>query len=198
MARMVLERRGSQIKAHRNTSKAFEGLKMIVIFKIRRELLGTVQRDLSRPHRFAWERVGFLSGPVGPLEREGVVILAHAYHPIDDDDYIESDEAAAMMGSVAIRKALQFAHSNQTSMFHVHRHDHLGRPSFSNLDLRENAKFMPDFSNVCPEFPHGALVLSMNSFAGICWHPDILTPISITEVIVVGAPMEVISHGTFR
>ena len=171
---------------------------MTIIFKIPRELQIAVHRDLSRPHRFAWERVGFLSGRIGPLEWEGVVILAHGYHPVDDNDYIESEEASAMMGSAAIRKALQFAHSNQTSMFHVHRHVHLGKPWFSDLDLHESAKFVPDFWNVCPKLPHGALVLSMNSSAGMCWHPDDLAPLPITEVIVVGAPMEVISHATIR
>lgn len=44
------------------------------------------------------------------------------------------------------------------SMVHVHLQEHRGRPGFSRTDLSENALFVPDFWNVQPNLPHGAVV----------------------------------------
>ncbi len=168
---------------------------MKIILKITRNLLEIVQQDLSRPHLFALERVGFLSGRVGTWGEAGLVIPIHGYQPIADADYQEDDSVGAMMASPAIRKALQFAYTHKVAMFHVHRHEHRGRPAFSCVDLRENAKFIPDFWHVCPSHPHGALLLSLDSALGMCWCPTLTSPIPITEIVIVGAPMEVLSHG---
>ncbi len=168
---------------------------MNVIVKMPRKLLDDVHQDLSRPHSFTLERVGFLSGRVGQWDGEGLVVLLHAYHLVADEDYEENNTVGAMMASSAIRKAMQFAYRNQVAMFHVHRHDHRGRPMFSRVDLQENAKFIPDFWHVCSSHPHGALLLSLDSMSGLCWCPSIAKPVPITEVVIVGAPMEVFTHG---
>ena len=42
---------------------------------------------------------------------------------------------------------------------------------FSHLDVRENARCVPDFWKVSPAMPHGALVLSFNAAAGQVWCP---------------------------
>ena len=149
---------------------------------------------MARLHRFASERVGFLACRPGALGHDEVVILAQSFHPIADDDYVESDSVGAMMGSAAIRKALQISYSDRMSMFHVHIHEHVGQPGFSPVDLRESAVFVPDFWHVCPSHPHGALVLSKDSARGLCWYPGIRHPLPIGEIVVVGAPMEVISY----
>jgi hypothetical protein len=167
---------------------------MNVVFRISRDLLRIVQRDLARPHLFASERVGFLACRPGALGHDEVLILAESFHSIADDDYVESKLVGAMMGSAAIRKALQIAYSDRMSMFHIHMHEHFGRPSFSSVDLRESAVFVPDFWHVCPSHPHGALVLSKDSAAGLCWYPGARHPLPIGEIVIVGAPMEVISN----
>lgn len=167
---------------------------MKIVIKMLRNLIEVVQQDLSRPHPFSLERVGFLSGRVGTWSEDGLVILLHGYHPVADEDYEENDSVGAMMASSAIRKALQFAHTNTSAMFHVHRHDHRGRPAFSHIDLRENSKFVPDFWHVCPNYPHGALLLSLDSAFGMCWCPTLASPIPIAEVVIVGAPMGVLVH----
>ena len=97
---------------------------MNVVFRISRDLLRIVQRDLARPHLFASERVGFLACRPGALGHDEVLILAEIFHSIADDDYVESKLVGAMMGSAAIRKALQIAYSDRMSMFHVHMHEH--------------------------------------------------------------------------
>jgi hypothetical protein len=117
------------------------------------------------------------------------VILAHDYRPVEDADYVPDDRVGAMMGPAAIRKAMQFAYNNQAGMFHVHMHDHFVKPSFSKTDLAETAKFVPDFWNVQPQMPHGALVLSRNSLCGLCWYPQLPEPINVTDMLVVGAPL---------
>lgn len=164
---------------------------MMVAFKISEGLLGRAYEDLSKPHPFAAERVGFLSCRVGALKPTGWVVLAHDYHPVAEADYLLDQSVGAMMGPAAIRKALQFALRNEVGMFHVHIHSHRGRPWFSGLDLRETAKFVPDFWHVRPHLVHGAIVLSLDSAAGLCWHPQGAGPIIFSKFSVVGAPMKV-------
>ena len=127
---------------------------MRAVLKAVDRLLDRVRVDLARPHEFAAERVGFLVCRPASLMPEGVVILAHDYRPIEDADYIDDPTVGAMMGPAAIRKALEFALNNQVGIFHVHMHDHTGRPRFSRTDASESAKFVPDFWNVRPEMPH--------------------------------------------
>lgn len=162
---------------------------MRVGFKITRGLFDRLRDDLRRPHPFAAERVGFLSCRVGALKPAGWVLLAEAFHPVVDEDYLRDPSVGAMMGSAAIRKALQIALKYECGMFHVHIHGHRGAPSFSGVDLRETANFVPDFLHVCPQLVHGAIVLSMDSFVGLCWHPKASTPVPISEFSIVGAPM---------
>jgi len=162
---------------------------MIIAFKIGETLLDRVREELSRPHPFAAERVGFLSCRVGALRPAGWVVLAHEFHAVDDADYLRNRSVGAMMGPAAIRKALQVALSREVGMFHVHIHGHRGRPWFSGVDLRETAKFVPDFWHVRPHLVHGAIVLSLDSAAGLCWHPQSPEPLAFSKFSIVGAPM---------
>jgi hypothetical protein len=162
---------------------------MMVAFKITENLFNRVCEDLHRPHAFAAERVGFLSCRVGAIRPAGWVVLAHDFYPVADADYLRDRSVGAMMGPAAIRKALQVALSNEVGMFHVHIHGHRGRPRFSGVDLRETAKFVPDFWHVRPHLVHGAIVLSLDSAAGLCWHPQAPKPVVFSKFSVVGAPM---------
>lgn len=161
---------------------------MKIHFKILQSLISSIRVDLRRPHPFAAERVGFISCRVAEIHR-GVLILGESYFPVADEDYVDDATVGAMMGPTAIRKALQFAYGERVCMFHVHMHEHSGRPWFSGIDLRENAKFVPDFWNVRPEFPHGVLVLSLDSASGLCWNSRGKKTLRIDEFVVVGTPM---------
>jgi hypothetical protein len=161
---------------------------MTIQFKITRRLQDKVLRDLSRPHPFACERVGFISCKPA-ASRNGLIILAGEYHAVADEDYLPDQLVGAMMGPGAIRKALQFAYNHRVSMFHVHAHDHTGIPRFSTTDLRESTKFVPDFFNVQPNLPHGALILSRDSGIARCWYGSTELPIWISKITVVGSPM---------
>jgi hypothetical protein len=162
---------------------------MRVGFKITRGLLSRVRDDLNRPHPFAAERVGFLSCRIGALKPVGWVVLADSFHPVADEDYVRDGSVGAMMGAAAIRKALQVALSDEFGMFHVHLHEHHGAPRFSQVDLCETAKFVPDFWHVRPQAVHGAIVLSVDSIAGLCWHPQLSAPVPFSEFSIVGSPM---------
>jgi hypothetical protein len=162
---------------------------MIVRFKMLAALAASIRADLLRPHPFAAERVGFISCRAGRTHN-GLVILASDYQPVEDADYEYDPSVGAMMGSAAIRKALQRAYSEGTSMFHVHMHDHYGRAGFSRVDSRESARFVPDSFNVRPELPHGALVLSRDSGYGLCWPSRGRKPVAIREFVFVGWPIQ--------
>ena len=161
---------------------------MTVRLKITCRLLEAIRRDLARPHRFAHERVGFISAGLSSAD-DDLWVLARAYRPVADDDYLPDPSVGAMMGPEAIRKALQWAMSESVAIFHVHTHGGRGRPGFSGIDLREQGKFVPNFFQIAPRCPHGALVLSDNSAHGHIWLDGGKPYEVITSFVVVGAPL---------
>ena len=167
---------------------------MKATFRIWSDLLGNIYTDLRQPHAFAGERVGFLTCRVGRLLGDDFVILAQQWHAVADEDYVDDASVGAMIGAAAFRKILQYGYNNPVSVFHVHLHEHNGIPRFSRTDERETSRFVPDFWNVRPDFPHGALVLSQNSIAGKCWYPLKCRPFPISEFRIVGAPLEWVRH----
>jgi len=156
--------------------------------RLSRQLVDQAQADLRRRHPFAHERVGFLSCRTAALPSDDVVIIPVAYYPLEDNEYVESDEAGAMMTENAIGRAMQRAYRDRLSIVHVHEHGHNGRPGFSGIDIREAQEFVPDFFNACPRQPHGLMVLSRDYAAGLVWRHGRAAghPASVT---IVGAPM---------
>lgn len=162
---------------------------MKTVYKITSQLLDVVRSDLRRPHRFAAERVGFLTARCS-RGANGILILASKYILVPDDGYVSDPSVGAMMNETTIRSAMQIAYSEKVSITHVHMHDHYGLPSFSGIDRRESAKFVPSFVNVRPEYPHAAVVLSANSVTGLCWLPKRNKPLPIDVFVVVGPRYE--------
>jgi hypothetical protein len=165
----------------------------MIIFRARTDLLDAVRKDLHRPHAFAAERVGFLICRAGRLDGAGLVLLAVGYDAVADEHYLEDPSVGAMMGPAAIRAAMQRAYNGgaeDLGIFHVHMHGHLGRTGFSEVDDRESRKFVPDFFNVAPEMPHGAVVLSLDQAVGLCWPSPGAAPAPINRFASVGAPLK--------
>jgi hypothetical protein len=158
-------------------------------FKISRKLLDEIRIDLSRPHSFAFERVGFITCRVGKLEEGGWVLLAANYNPVEDEDYVDDDSVGAMIGSAAIRKMMQRAYDEPYAVVHVHMHDHRGRSGPSITDAREMSKLIPNFWNVRRKFPHAAVILSRDSMSGTVWDPSTKAKFPIEDFTVVGTPM---------
>jgi len=73
--------------------------------------------------------------------------------PVADEDYIPDRQAAAMLGPGAFRKILQQIYGKPASVFHVHRHDHHGRPGPSNIDKVESRNSFLIFGRCAPSIP---------------------------------------------
>ena len=141
---------------------------MNIRFKITSALLTTIRIDLRRPHPFAHERVGFIAAGLASAHDE-LLILAREYRPVRDDEYLRDPSVGAMMGDQAIRRARQWAMDGLVAIFHVHSHGGRGVPGFSGVDIRENAKFIPNFVSVARQCVHGAIVLSDSAAFGQVW-----------------------------
>jgi hypothetical protein len=159
-------------------------------FRIVGGLLRNARLDLQRAHRFAFERVGFISARPA-ISGTVLSLIAVDYHPVADEDYLDDPSVGAMIGPDAIRKALQIAYRSDVSMLHVHMHEHTGRPNFSPVDRREYPKFVPDFFNVRPALPHGAILLSHDELTGLVWPARGRGPQPLDEAIEVGAPLRI-------
>jgi hypothetical protein len=106
-----------------------------------------------------------------------------------DEDYLPDATVGAMMGPEAIRKALQWAMQGRCALFHVHTHGGQGVPGFSGIDVRENARFVPDFLKVAPQLAHGAIVLSDTAARGQVWLERRCGPAVIDRFTEVGTPI---------
>lgn len=142
---------------------------MKTLFRTTDEFMTSMRADLARPHHFAHERIGFVTVRAAQ-GHDNLVILAERYYPVADQDYVNDPFVGARIGQEALRKALELALLEPVGVFHVHMHLIPSRRLwFSQVDLNEQMKFVPDFFSVRPEMPHGTLVLSPHSIAGIGW-----------------------------
>jgi hypothetical protein len=141
---------------------------MNIHFKVTKALLADIRVDLRRPHAFAYERVGFIAAGLAAAH-DDLMILAREYRPVLDNEYLRDSSVGAMMSAEAIRRARQWAMNDRAALFHVHTHGGRGLPSFSGIDQRENAKFIPNFVSIAPHAVHGAIVLSDTAAFGQVW-----------------------------
>jgi hypothetical protein len=161
---------------------------MKIRFKIASPLLSAIRTDLRRPHPFAHERVGFIATGLAAAHEE-LLILAREYRPLRDDEYLADPSVGAMMSAQAIRRARQWAMDGGGAVFHVHTHGGHGIPAFSGIDIRENAKFVPNFLSVAPQYVHGAIVLSDTAAFGQVWLDRVSPQPFITAFSEVGMPI---------
>lgn len=161
---------------------------MKIHFKITKALLTGIRADLRRPHAFAHERVGFIAAGLAAAH-EDLLILAREYRPVLDEEYLPDPSVGAMMSAEAIRRARQWAMNDRAAIFHVHTHGGRGVPGFSGTDMRENAKFIPNFVSVAPYAVHGAIVLSDTAAFGQVWVGRAGPQPFVTRFTEVGMPV---------
>lgn len=161
---------------------------MKVTLKINGVLLDGVRRDLERPHRFAHERVGFLTAGVAATE-DGLMLMVRNYLPVADDDYEKAHDVGARIESNAMRQAVQNAYRPASTLLHIHSHGGHGRPSFSSTDLKSAAEFVPGFFQSVPKMPHGLLVFSNSAATGILWLKAAARPVAIERFVRVDRPL---------
>jgi hypothetical protein len=185
---MVMEGYFRPTTGRTSAGRSLKGAPMKIHLKMLGSQRDAIVRDLLRPHEHAAERVGFVSCRFGNSE-SSLMVLAHTFHPVLDENYEFDPGVGARMNSAAIRSALQVALSNDVGMFHVHLHDHRGLPGPSGVDWTEWQKFVPNFWHVRPQLPHGALILSRDRLSGWCWYPKRQQPIPIERFSIVGRGM---------
>jgi len=163
---------------------------MSIHIKLPRPLFDRMQHDLSRPHPFAAERVGFLYVQLGSGEANSWLVLGADYVPVADEHYLKDMTVGARISGEAIRSTMQRVLNTGEGVFHVHRHDHRGRPWFSRVDLAELRRLVPSFRNVGPKAVHGTLLLSLTETTALVWLPGYQEPIGVTRISIVGQPMD--------
>lgn len=167
---------------------------MRVKLKIPSKLLDQIRKDLLRPHKLICERVGFIACAAALSLKGEFTLYAANYISVDDEDYEDPGLEGVKIGRSAIRKALHFAYKNRCSIIHTHLHGHNGTPHFSITDDIENRRMVPDFFNVQPNLPHGAVVLSSDSLIGNCWTKDEMEPMVFSMITEVGHNLRKISY----
>lgn len=150
-------------------------------FKAPLGFFDAIRNDVRRRHAFAAERVGFVFVGAAAAGSD-IVLLTRAYQPVEDSDYLYDPRVGAMIGPRGMRQALQEAYRTRSGLFHVHMHEHRGRPAFSAIDRRESGRFVPSFFNVSPKMPHGVLLLSADAVRGLVWLAPTANPREIDSI----------------
>jgi hypothetical protein len=164
---------------------------MSVHVRLTRQLYEQVRADLSRPHPFAAERVGFLFARLGNANNATPLVLFTGYSPLADDRYIDDPHAGARIDSQAIRSAMQQVLNRKEGVFHVHRHDWLGKPRFSRMDRTELPRLIPSVQAVGLCYAHGLLLLRNDDITAAVWLPGNTQPAEADRITIVGHPLQV-------
>lgn len=157
--------------------------------RVNANMLEQIRTDLVRPHAHAAERVGFVYARMGNQGGPEPQVLPTRYAAVADADYVEDPKVGARIGSSAIRQAMQASLSEGVGVFHIHMHEHKGRPRFSHVDLDAYPDLVRGFQNISPKLAHGALLLSEDSIECLVWLPGTKRPAEGGRIVVVGRPM---------
>lgn len=133
-------------------------------FRIPEHLHKKMLLDLERSHPFAFERIGFLFAKTVNLSSGVVLVIATNYQPVSDEDYIEDFSVGAKINSSAIRKAMQRTFDQSCGCFHVHLHNHSGKPYPSLTDEESLPSVVRSLENIAPKHANGYLILSKDAF----------------------------------
>lgn len=173
---------------------------MMTKIKLTGALHVEILQDLKRPHPFAAERIGFVTGRMGSLVH-GQLILLTGYHVIPDHEYVEDRKVGARIGSEAITWAMQAAYHGRPKgegVFHIHLHGHRGQTGMSGTDSREIPPMISGFQSVGREAAHGIIILTLNHGTAWVWLPGRDESIQAASISVIGSPMRVFEQGAER
>jgi len=145
--------------------------------------------DLKRPHPFAFERVGFFSTSVSRTHKGRCIATITQYHSLEDNQYINDQNAGAVISSESIRQCMQRILKTKKGCFHVHLHNHSGKPSPSFTDLSSLPSVARSFFNTNPDLCSGYIILSKNSFYVSILNAKPSISIEPERITVIGYPM---------
>jgi hypothetical protein len=164
---------------------------MSIKLRMPRNLLQDVRADLSRPHPFAAERIGFLYGRLASAGADSPLVLMTGYEPVADERYINDPWSGARIDSQAIRGAMQGVLDRGQGGFHVHMHHWPGRPVLSRMDAEEIPPVVTGLRRVGLVHAHGIVLLHQEECAAWVWLPGNDNAIEAESVSVVGFPIKI-------
>jgi hypothetical protein len=162
---------------------------MKVEIRIPSTIRAEAMKDLARPHRFAFERVGFLATRTTLLGPDHHLVLVTGYHPVPDEHYIDDDSVGACIGGDAIRAAMQRVIDEGNGQLHVHLHDHTGPTGPSSTDRKGLPPVVRSLATVGPSQASGYFILSSDSAWAELRVPGVAEPVPATKITSVGFPL---------
>ena len=167
----------------------------MVILKLSGKLHDEIVADLSRPHSFALERVGFALSRTTRLDEEDRMVLLTRYLRIPDDQYLKDRHVGCRIGTNAITLGAHAAYNGRArgeGVFHVHIHGHTGMPRLSKTDFAEILEVIRGYRSIGRAASHGILLLSQDSASAWTWLPNGSDAIKIDRITVVDSPLRLI------
>jgi hypothetical protein len=161
---------------------------MNVHVRMQRSFFDLVVDDLSRPHSFAAERVGFVFAERALAGSGHCLLFPVDYKSVQDDAYIPDNDVGVCFGTSAIRDALQTARTTGMSCLQVHLHDHSGQTHFSAVDVKTIDQLAVSLAAVAPQGFHGGLVFSRDNATARIWDAEKPRSRADARVSIVGFP----------
>jgi len=165
---------------------------MKTIIKIPRHLLEQAQKDLLRPSKFSYERVGFFSTRRSK-RKLGVLVHCIAYNPVNDDHYIIDPTVGVRIGPKAITAAMARAINDSVGQIHVHYHGGAGLPHPSTTDSHELPPLLKSLHNANYAQVHGWMVLGDQDAWSEILIPGESDTLIASPVSIIGFPT-VVNH----
>src|SRR5581483_3803042 len=159
------------------------------------KMLDKVRADLSRPHLFAAERIGFLYGKL--VEGPAPLVMMTGFEPVADDRYINDPMSGARIDSQAIRTAMQGVLDRGQGGFHVHMHHWPGRPALSKMDVQEIPPVVMALRRVGVAQAHGIVLLHNEQCASCVWLPRSKHAIAAHTFSIVGFHMQIMTGESY-
>lgn len=158
------------------------------VLRMTASLVDDIRADLTRPHPFAFERIGYVLCRIGNQGSAQPILLPFEHLRVDDGHYIPDHAVGARISGAAIRSVMERVLNHRVAALHVHMHDHEGVPRYSGVDLAEYPKHVQAMRNVGSDLPHGALLLSRDSAAALVWIPSDSRPAPGGRIVMLGRP----------
>ena len=162
--------------------------------RLTRNLYNTIRQDIARPHEFAFERIGFVFGKLGNENSSEPLVLLYNYMPVPDSQYIDDPKVGARIDGDAVTSVMQQVlndRSKRVGTFHVHVHEHFGKPGLSSTDRREIPLLIPSFQSVGKEAAHGLIIFSKDDGTSWVWLPGEKSSRVASRIVVTGAPLAI-------
>ena len=162
--------------------------------RLTRTLYNAIRQDIARSHSFASERIGFAFGKLGNRQSDRPLLLLHRYLAVPDDRYIDDPKVGARIDGEMITEVMQQVmncRAQREGVFHVHVHEHLGRPMLSRTDQNEIPLLIPSFQSVGRDAAHGLIVFSKDHGTARIWLPGEREPSNASRIVIAGVPLSI-------